>query len=106
MLLSCMLKNNYCCSVIQSDMTLCSPINCFPVLSISQSLLKLTFIESVMTSNDLILVPFSSCLQSSSALRVFSNKSALCISWPKYWSISFSTNPSSEYSRLISFKND
>ena len=40
------------------------------------------------------------------SIRVFSNKSALCIRWPKYWSFSFSTSSSSEYSGLISFRMD
>ena len=37
-------------------------------------------------------------------IRVFSNKSALCIRWPKYWSFSFNLSPSNEYSGLISFR--
>ena len=40
------------------------------------------------------------------SIRVFSNESALCISWPKRWSFNFSISPSSEYSGLISFRND
>ena len=40
------------------------------------------------------------------SLRVFSNESALCIRWPKYWSFSFSISPSNEYSGLISFSID
>ena len=40
------------------------------------------------------------------SIRVFSNKSALCIRWPKYWSFSFSISPSNEYSGLISFRID
>ena len=39
-------------------------------------------------------------------IRVFSNKSVLCIKWPKYWSFSFSISPSNEYSGLISFRID
>ena len=39
-------------------------------------------------------------------IRVFSNESALCIRWPKYWSLSFSISPSNEYSGLISFRID
>ena len=39
-------------------------------------------------------------------IRVFSNESALCIRWPKYWSFSFSISPSNEHSVLISFKMD
>ena len=41
-----------------------------------------------------------------SSISVFSNESALCIRWPKYWRFSFSINPSNEYSGLISFKVD
>ena len=40
------------------------------------------------------------------SIRVFSNESALCIKWPKYWSFSFSINPSNEHSGLISFRTD
>ena len=40
------------------------------------------------------------------SIRVFSKESALCIRWPKYWSFSFSISPSSEYSKLISFRMD
>ena len=40
------------------------------------------------------------------SMRVFSNESALCIRWPKYWSFSFNISPSSEYSGLISFRMD
>ena len=39
-----------------------------------------------------------------SSIRVFSNKSLLCIRWSKYWSFSFSISPSNEYSRLIYFR--
>ena len=75
--------------------------------TISQSLLKLISIESVMTSNHLI--PCHPFLLPSSifpSIRVFSSESALCIRWPKYWSFSFSISPSNEYSRLISFRID
>ena len=40
------------------------------------------------------------------SIRVFSNESALCIRWPKYWSFSFNISPSNEYLGLISFKMD
>ena len=39
-------------------------------------------------------------------IRVFSNKSALCIRWPKYWSFSFNSSPSNEHPGLISFRMD
>ena len=71
----------------------------------SQSLLKLTSIESVMASNNLILcLPLHLLTSSVPSIRVFSNESALHIRWPKYWS--FSINPSNEYSWLISFRID
>ena len=75
--------------------------------TIFQSVLKLMSIESVMPSNHLI--PWHPHLLLPSifpSLRVFSNKSALCIRWPNYWSFSFSISPSKEYSRLISFSID
>ena len=74
----------------------------------SWSLLKLTSIELVMPSNHLILCLPSSPLafNLSQHIRVFSNESVLCIRWPKYWSFSFSINPSNEYSGLISFRID
>ena len=50
------------------------------------------------------MAPFSSCLLCS--IRVFSNKSALHIRWPKYWSFRFSISPSNEYSGLISLRTD
>ena len=76
-------------------------------ITYSQSLLKLRSIKSVMPSNHLILC--DSLLLPPSifpSIRVFSKKSALCISFPKYWSFSFSINPSNEYSGLISFRMD
>ena len=52
------------------------------------------------------VAPLSSCLQSFPSIRVFSNESALCIRWPKYWSFSFSISPSNEHSGLIFFQID
>ena len=73
----------------------------------TRSLLKFMSFESVMPSNHLILctplLPLSLVFPS---IRVFSNESALRIRWPKYWSFSFSINPSIEYSGLISFRMD
>ena len=72
---------------------------------ISQSLLKLMCIESVIASN---LVLCHSLLPPSifPSIRVFSNESALCITWPEYWSFSFNIGPANEYSGLISFRID
>ena len=75
--------------------------------TISQSLLTLISIESVMPSNHLILCyPLLLLPSIFPSIRVFSNESALHIKWPKYWSFSFSISPSNEYSRLISFRMD
>ena len=73
----------------------------------SRSLLKLVSIESVMTSNHLILC-HSLLLPPSiiTSIRVFSNESVLHIKWPKYWSFSLNTSPSNEYWGLISFRMD
>ena len=64
-------------------------------------------IESVMPSRHLILCrPLLLLPSILPSIRVFSNESVLRISWPKYWSFSFSINPSNEYSGLISFRMD
>ena len=71
--------------------------------TISQSLLKLIFIELLMLSNHLILCcPLPLLPSIFPSIRVFSNELALHIRWPKYWSFNFSISPSNEYSGLIS----
>ena len=71
----------------------------------SQSPLKPMSIESVMPSSHLILChPLLLLPSIFPSIRVFSNESALCIRWPKYWSFSFSISLSNEYSGLISFR--
>ena len=73
----------------------------------SQSLLKLTSIESVMPSSHLILChPLLLLSSVFPSIRVFSSESVLHIRWPKCWSFSFSIIPSNEYSGLISFTID
>ena len=72
--------------------------------AISWSLLKLMCIESVMPSNHLVLCHPLLMPSIFPSIRVFSNESALCIRWPKYWSFSFIISPSNEYSGLISFR--
>ena len=74
---------------------------------IFQNLLKFMSIQSVIPSNHLILCcPLFFLPSIFPSIRVFSNKSALHIRWPKYWSFSFSISPSNEYSGLISFRTD
>ena len=73
----------------------------------SQSLLKLMSIKSMMPSNHLILCcPLLLLLSIFPSIRVFYSESVLLIRWPKYWSFSLTISPSSEYSRLISFRMD
>ena len=96
-------------SVTQSCLTLCNPMDCcMPGFSVLHQLLDLAqthVIESVMPSNHLTLChPLRLLPSIFSRIRVFSNKSAVCIRCPKYWS--FSISPSNEYSGLISFKID
>jgi len=64
-------------------------------------------IGSVMPFNHLILCrPLLLLPSIFPSIRVFSNQSVLCITWPKYWSFSFSIGPSNEYSGQISFRID
>ena len=63
-------------------------------------------IESVMPSNHLILCHLLLLPSIFPSIRVFSNESALCIRWPKYWSFSFNISLSSEHPGLISFRMD
>ena len=74
--------------------------------TISQSLLNLMSIESMMPSNHLIFCHHLLLPSIFLSIRVFSNEFTYCIRWPKYWSFSFSISPSNEYSGLISFRID
>ena len=70
-------------------------------------LLKPMSIESVMPSSHLILChPLLILPSIPPSIRVFSNKSTLCMRWPKYWSFSFSISPSNEHPGLIFFRMD
>ena len=73
---------------------------------VSQSILKLMSIESMMPSNHLILCCPLLLPSIFPSIRVSSNESVLHIRWPKYWSFSFSISPSNEYSGLISCRID
>ena len=106
------MHTNQYSSVTQSSLRLfvtpwCAAHQASLSFTISWSLLKLVFIESVMPSNHLMFCP-SLLLPPSifPSIRVFSNEIALCIRWPKYWSFSFSISLFNEYSGLISFRDD
>ena len=99
-----------CCSVTKSCPTLCNSMDCsmpgFPV-SLSPRVysdscpLSQWCHPTISSCHPLILPPsiFSS-------IRVFSSESVLCVTWPKYWSFSFSISPSNEHPGLISFRMD
>ena len=98
-------------SVAQSCVTLCDPTDCstpgFPVHHQLPELLKPVSIQSVIPSNHLILChPLLSLPSIFPSIRVFSSESVLPIRWPKFWSFSFSSSSSNEYSGLISFRID
>ena len=98
-------------SVAQACPTLCDPMNCSTpgLLSITNSWspAKPMSIELVMPSNHLILCrPLLLLPSIFPSIGVFSNKSALCIKWPKYWSFSFNISHSDEHPGLISFRMD
>ena len=77
-------------------------ILCLPL--VSQSLLKFMSIESVMPSNHPILCYPPLLLPSIFPIKVFFSELSLHIRWSKYWSFSFNSGPSNEYSGLTSFR--
>ena len=99
------------CSVAQSCPTLCDPMNhSMPVLLVLHHLPESTQTH-VHRVSDAIQPshPLSSPSPPASIfpiIRVFSNESALCIRWLKYWSFSFNISPSNEHPGLISFRMD
>ena len=101
----------FCCSIAQSSLTLCDPMDCstpgFPVLHYSPELAQ-THVHQVSDAikASRALLPLLVLPSVCPSIRVFSNESVLHIRWPKYWSISFSISPFNEYSGLISFRID
>ena len=98
-------------SLAQLCLTFCDLVNCsMPgLLSITNScsLPKLMSIESVMPSSHLNLCsPLLLLPPIPPSIRIFSNESALCLRWPKYWSFSFNISPSNEHPGLTSLRMD
>ena len=94
----------FSCSVVSDSLPPHEPQHARPLLSItnSWSLPKLMSIESVTPFNHLILChPLLLLLSIFPSIRVFSNESALCIRWPKYWSFSFNISPANKHLGLI-----
>ena len=93
-----------CCQLFVTPWTAARQASLF--INNSWSLLKLMSIELVIPSNHLLLCRPLLPPSVLPSIRVFSNESVLHITWPKYWSFSFSISPSNEYSGLISFRMD
>ena len=99
-------------SVAQSCLTLCDPMECYtpglpvpsPTAEVYSNSCPLSWQchQTISILCPPLLLPPSIF----PSIRVFSNESVLRIGWPKYWSFSFSINPSNEYSGLISFRMD
>ena len=95
-------------SVSQSCLTLWDPMGCStPSFFVHHQLLELAQahvhrVGDAIEPSHPLLSPFLLLLSIFSSIRVFSNESVLHISWPKYWSFSFSISPSNEYSGLTS----
>ena len=102
-----------CCSVTQSCLTLCDPMDCSkPGFLVLHHLLELAhthvhWLSDAIQRSRALSSPSPPAFNLSQHLsQVFSNESSLCIRWPKYWSFNFSISPSNEYSGLISFRID
>ena len=97
----------YCCCLVTQSCPTLQPQGLQHIrlpFIIFLSLLKLMWVESVMPPNHLILGCPLLLPSSFPSTRVFSNESALCISWAKYQSFNFSISASNEYSELMSFR--
>ena len=109
------LKYVCCCSVAKSCPAVCDPMDCsMPGLPVPHHLLEFTQVHVHWISDAIqplrchliLCCPLLLLPSIFPSIRVFSNKSAVCIRWPKHCSFSFSISPSKEYSGLISFKID
>ena len=99
-------------SVAQWCPTLCDPMDCStPGLPVYHQLPEFTqthvhWVGDAISNHLILCYPLLLLPSIFPSIRVFSNESALCIRWPKYWSFSFSITPSNEYPGLISFRMD
>ena len=99
-------------SVAQSCLILCDPMNCStPGLPVHHQLPESTQTNVHQVSDAIqpshpLLSPSPPAPSIFPSIRVFSNESALCIRWPKYWSFSFNISPFNEHPGLISFRMD
>ena len=101
-----MLYKLCCCSVAKSRLTVIpwTAVHQAPLSATISHLLKFMSIESLTLSNHLIFCNSLLLPSIFPSMRVFSNELALHFRWLHYWSFNFSTSPSNEYSRWISFR--
>ena len=99
------------CSVAQSCLTLCNPMECsMPGFPVHHQLLEpaqthVHWVGDAIQPSHPLFSPSPPAFNLSS-IRVFSNESVVCIRWPMYWGFSFSISPSNENPGLISFRMD
>ena len=94
-------------TVAQSCLTLCDRMDCsMPGLPVHHQPLEFTQTHAHEVGDAILYCPLLFLPSVFPSIRVFSSESAFCIRWPKYWSFSFNTSPSNEYSGLISFRMD
>ena len=102
----------FCFSVTDLCQTLCKSMYCsmpgFPVLHYLPELAQIHvyWVWCHQWSFPLSCYPLLLLPSIFPSIRVFSNESAVCIRWPKFWSFGFSISPSNDYSGLISFRID
>ena len=99
-----------CCLVSKSGLTSFNTMDCsMPGSCVLHYLLEFAqiHVRELVLSNHLILCrPLLLLPSIVPSIRVFSNVSALCIMWSKYWGFSFSNSPSNDYSEFVSFRID
>ena len=100
-------KGIHCCSVYQACLTHCDPMDCsIPGFPVHHQLPELAQTHVCQVGDAIQPCPLLLLSSIFPSIRVFSNESALCIRWPKYWNLSFSISPSNENSGLMSFRVD
>ena len=103
--------NSCCCLVDKLCPTVCDSMNCsMPGFPVNHQLLELAqthvhWVSDAIQLSHPLLSPSPPAFNLSQH-QSLSNESVFCIRWPKYWSFSFSINPSNDYSELISFRMD
>ena len=95
------------CSVAQSFLSLCNPMDCSTLgFFVSHHLPEFAQRHMILSSHLILCRPLFLLPSVFRSIKVFSNEPALRIRWPKDWSFSFNISPSDEYSGLLFFRMD